>query len=86
MEWTKECQLDTLFLSKASGSEIRGVESELKRVVDLALGPSRLGARGPKRLTIGGIILEDETVRHIVGSATSLERFGFSIGGRDLVS
>lgn len=95
LEWTRNCQLQSLLLNKATSWEVSEVPDakvtvgeELRKVIDLVLEHLRRGSNnnGMKNLTIGGILLSEPVLESIISSSTNLEFFGFCFAGRDLVS
>lgn len=93
LEWTRNCQLQSLLLSKTISWDVSGglegkpaVEVELKKVINLVLEHLRRGSNSLASLTIGGILLSEAVLESIVTTSTSLELFGFYFAGRDLVS
>lgn len=90
LEWTKDCQLESIRLHRAtilSPSDNSGLSTEVKKVVDLLLPhcQRKHSQQALKRLTIGGVFLEDATIQRIITASNFLEHFGFCIADRDLV-
>ncbi|KAF8315126.1 hypothetical protein DL93DRAFT_2079298, partial [Clavulina sp. PMI_390] len=88
LEWTKECPLESLLLNKATATfDTREVNAEVRKFID-ALLESAQSSGSPyrsalKRLTIGGVALDDTLMKEIITSFRNLDRLGFAIAGRD---